>query len=129
MSKPATGWLPPTEAYYKTPPAVYVKTPDGDRPSARTMMQAWVQGMLSWPNGYYWGANPRPAVLLQQFTDYAQSLMNLSWSPWTTIGFHPVAEAIYHANVVMETLKQIPATMAEGTANPDASIYDIWITR
>lgn len=127
--KPPQGWLPATEAYYTPPPPVNVKTPDGDRPSAETMMQVLVQEHLSRPNGFYFGSEPKPPQLLQQFTDYAKTLTTFSWSMWTTVGFNPTASAVFYANVLMETLKRIPATMADGMANPDASLFDVWITR
>lgn len=126
--KPPEGWLPPDKYYYTAPKYDNINTPNGPRPPATAMMQAWLQGVMSWPNGFYWGAMPKPDVLLQQAIDMAKSLTIYSWSPWTTVGFNPTAAAVSCMNLLIEHLKQVPATMAYSLADPNASIYDVWIT-
>ncbi len=127
--KPPQGWLPPTEAYYTPPAAQTAKTPDGDRPLAETMMQVWVQEQVGRPNGFYWGGQPKPDIMLQQLLAYAKAMTGYSWSPWTTVGFNSTTAAVIYFNIMIDILKRIPATMADGMANADASLFDVWITR
>lgn len=112
--------------YYVQPDEVRVMTPWGSRPTAESMMQVLTMQHLGRPNGFVWGMQPAPAQLVQQFIDYARSLTDFTWAPYTTIGFDASARAVYYANQVMETLKQIPATMADSGADPNDSIYDVW---
>lgn len=115
--------------FYKQPAVVMVPTPWGDRPSAETMMQVLAQQALGTPNGFVWGAAGtgavKPAEMVGSFIDYAKTLTELSWAPYTCIGFDPALRALYYANLVIETLKQIPASYANWP-DPEASIFDVW---
>lgn len=122
-------WL--KQPFYEQPECIYVNTPDGVKPLAESMMQVLTMQALGTPNGFAWKAPwsgaLTPEQLIQSFIDYAKTLTGYSYSPFTTLGFNPTARGIYYANLVIEKLRQVPATYAVSGADPNASLYDVWI--
>lgn len=126
-------WIP--APYYTAPPQQRVECGPfyGSHPTAETMMQAWLSGMVSWPNGFVWNGqgsgDQTPRSLLDQAIDMAIGLTQQAPDvvKSTCVGFDPVASAVYYTNQLFDILKRIPATMANGMANPNDSIFDVWV--
>lgn len=122
-------WLSPP--YYTPEPAVYVDIPwFGRQPTAETMMGVLTRQLLSWPQGFVWGASgsgaDTPGQLQNDIVAYAKSLTESPIANLTAPGFDYTARGIHYFNIVQETLKQIPASSFDWTQGPGTSVYDVW---
>jgi hypothetical protein len=126
-----SGWLSPP--YYVPPPPVYVSVPQPlpfpstNYPTAETMLQVTAAEYLNDPACFMSGAASvtSPQELTSSMIAYAQQLSQYSWSSFTCAGFDPVALGTKYANVILDTLKQIPA--APWNQSATGSVYDAWV--
>jgi hypothetical protein len=125
-----SGWLSPP--YYVPPPPVYLSVPQPfplpptNYPTAETMLQVTAAEYLNDPACFMSGAASvtSPQELTSSMIAYAQQLSQYSWSSVTCAGFDPVAMGTKYANLILDTLKQIPA--APWNQNSTGSVYDAW---
>lgn len=99
---------------------------------AESFMQSWLANCLSNPPSFVWGGNgtgdQTPQSLVDQVIAMALFLKQgppKQVSDLTAAGFEPISRAIYYANQLFDTLKRIPAQVANVYA-PDKSIFDLW---
>lgn len=101
----------------------------GSQPTAETMMQELVAQLLSYPAGFMWGAAGTGADSPEQLTDdiinYAKTLTDTPVAKFTAADFDPMVRGAFYANLVIETLKQIPA--APFNWQETGSVYDVWM--
>lgn len=126
-----SGWLSPP--YYVPPPPVYLSVPQPlplpptNYPTAETMLQVTAAEYLNDPACLMSGAASvtSPQELTSSMIAYAQQLSQYSWSSFTCAGFDPVAMGTKYANLILDTLKQIPA--APWNQSATGSVYDAWV--
>ncbi len=123
-------WLTPP--YYTPDPAVRVPCGPffGSQPTAESQMQEDVRELLSWPQGFMTKAGGSGADSPEQLTDevinLAKSLTEAPFAKLTASDFDPLVRGAYYANLVIETLKQIPA--APYNWQETGSVYDVWMS-
>lgn len=120
--------------YYTPPPQVRVMVPqpngwpDASLPTAETTMQEMANEYLNDPSGFMTGAFyvANPSELTANAIAYARSICQAGFYPqYTCVGFDPVARGTYYANLIINTLKTIPASL--WNQGFSGSVYDAWI--
>lgn len=132
MDTSTPAWLSPP--YYTRPDPVFVNVPQtGNYPSSRqamaeTMMEDNTSMVLGWPVGFLFGAAGMGNLTPKQFVDslitYAQGLLTSPYAAITAAGFDPIGRAVFHANLIFDALKRIPA--GNWLPNESRSVYDVW---
>ena len=132
-SNPA--WLPSDKPYYVPPAPVFVYVPQtgnyppGRQETAESAMQDNTQMLLNWPSGFVFGGagsgNRTPSQLFDDLLTLAKSLTQSPYAALTCVGFDPTVSAAYHANLVFDTLKRIPASRWL-PYNLTDSVFDVW---
>lgn len=129
MDTSTPAWLTPP--YYTPDPEVRIPNIPfyGSQPTAESMMQELTREILSWPQGFMFGANgsgtDAPAKLQAQMVAYATSLTQSPVANLTTAGFDPQVRGLHYFNVVQEALKRIPASSYNWMET--RSVYDVWV--
>lgn len=97
-------------------------------PTAETSMQDVVYQNLSWPPGFIFGYSSKqtPNQFFNELLAFAIQLTQYRYSPFTCVGFDPVARTSYFVNLIFDALKRIPAS--NWLPFETRSVYDVWIS-
>jgi hypothetical protein len=123
------GWLSPP--YYTPPAATFVswENPPGvvnTTASPESDLQNLAAQLINDPLQFDWGGVPAttPQGLIANFVSYAQSRA-ATYPEASPEGYDPVAMGTKYANLVLDTIKQIPYDTVG--SSPYASVYDAWV--
>ena len=123
------GWLSPP--YYTPPATTFVswENPPGvinTTASPESDLQNLASQYINGSDQFGWGgvSATTPQAFIDNFVSYAQSRA-AEYPQTCPEGYDPVAMGTKYANLVMDTLKQLPYDTV-GTS-PYASVYDAWI--
>lgn len=113
--------------YYVLPDQVRVDCGNyGQRLTAESEMEMNTYENLSNPTNFmFGGAGGRdltPPEFVQSLIDYARSLKDAPYGSLTAANWNALPRAIFHANLIFDTLKQIQGQGGK-------SIYDVWEAR